>query len=224
LNLLSSEGRAMEKPAENPGNGCRNNGVLLWDLAGTLVPFDPVTGVPGPLPGSDEFLQELGQKFRMVVTTGESLDNARNMLSGYGLAGNFEKIFGDLFCPIGKPYGEILRKMDADPACSLSVGDRLRSDVASDTDQIVSLLINQGDDRVTAGLVDMVIRLLLRKAATFPEAFRKLCGEAAAADDLLGERAGGSITACWSVDMGFPCKLLIFDHPVLDGDRMIIQI
>lgn len=203
---------------------CPEGGFLFWDMAGTLIPFDPLTGAPGPLPGCDEFLPELGQHFRMLVTTGDEQGSARGLLSGFGLVNHFEKIFGDLFAPVGKPYGEILRHLGGRPGCSLAIGDRIRSDVASDTPEVVTLLINQNGDIANAGAVSMVIRHLLRLEGNFPAAFEALAGQWEADPGPVGERAGGHITRCWRGDMGFPCQLMRFSHPVLDGDRMIIQI
>ena len=214
----------MQNPAEIVDYECPDGGVLMWDMAGTLIPFDPVTGTPGPLPGCDEFLPELGRDFRQVVTTGDERDSARGLLSGFGLAGHFEEIYGDLFAPVGKPFGEILRHLGGSPCCSMAIGDRLRSDVASDTDGVVTLLINQNGDVATAGAVTLVLRSLLRKARDFPTAFDRLSQEWQAAPDLVGERSGGQITRASAGDLGFPCRLLRFEHPVLDGDRMIVQI
>ena len=214
----------MDQPTESVQSNCQDGGVLLWDMAGTLIPFDPVTGSAGPLPGCGEFLPELSQDFRLVVTTGDQREGARSLLSGFGLASHFEKIYGDLFAPVGKPYGEILRQMGGNPDCSLAIGDRLRTDVASDTPDVVTLLINQNGDTVSAGLVAMVIRSLRKESPTFPAAFELLCGKAEPDDSLLGDRAGGEITHYWKYNMGFPCKLLRFSHTVLNGDRMIILI
>lgn len=207
-------------------NGCPANRerVLLWDLAGTLIPFDRATGTMGALPGSRNILPELGRRFRQVVTTGEETKSARGLLTGFGLAGNFEQIFGDLFAPMGKPYGEILRHLKAEPACSLAIGDRLHSDVASDTPEVVTLLVNQDHDIVTAEVVAAVVDGMLGRAACFPEAFTVLCKEWAPDPTRPQELAGGRVTGAWCGELAVPCRLLVLDHPMLDGDRMIVQI
>ncbi len=210
--------------SETPRADCRDRAFLLWDMAGTLIPFDPVTGTPGALPGCDEFLPELGQDFRLVVTTGDQTDSARNLLGGFGLLCHFEKVFGDLFSPVGKPFGEILRQMGGKPSCSMAIGDRLGADIASDTPEVITLLINQGGDTVSAGLVALVIGKLRKLSPEFPEAFALLCQQSKPDDALLGKRGQGEVVKAWRGNLGFPCQLLLFQHPVLDGDRLIIQI
>ena len=196
----------------------------MWDMAGTLLPYNSVTGTTSPLPGCDDFLPELGQDYRMVVTTGDQKAGAQSLLSGFGLMGHFEKIFGDLFAPVGKPYGEILRNLGGRPACSVAIGDRLSTDVASDTSEVLTILINQGDETANAGAVAMAIRILRGKADTFPEAFDLVCQESQPDESLLGSRCGGEITHAWRCDKGLYCWMARFTHPVLDGDRMIIVI
>ena len=162
----------------DPSHGHQNPGpaqaFLLWDMAGTLIPFDPLTGAPGLLPEADQFLGELGESFRQVVTTGDMTASARNLLTGFGIGNHFERVFGDLFAPVGKPYGAILGQLQGDPSRSLAIGDRLRADIACDTDQVVTLLINQDGDTVTAGLVAHTIGRLRRLAGTFPQAWATL--------------------------------------------------
>lgn len=197
---------------------------LLWDMAGTLIPFNPVTGAPELLPEADQFLGELGEAFGQVVTTGDMTGNARSLLTGFGIGDHFQRVFGDLYCPVGKPYGAILAKLAGDPARSLAIGDRLRADIASDTDQVVTLLINQDGDTVTAGLVAHTIGLLRRRGGTFPEAFAAAWGEAEPDRQLAGDRAGGAISEGRRADLGFPLQLWRFSHEALDGERLIIQI
>ena len=54
-----------------------------------------------------------------------------------------EAVFGDLIYPVGKPYGEILRQLGGLADRSLAVCDRLRADIPADTDEVVTILINQ---------------------------------------------------------------------------------
>ena len=60
-----------------------NNKVIMWDMAGTLIPFDTVTGRPRALPGCDDFLPELARDYRMVCTTGDSTAGARGLLESF---------------------------------------------------------------------------------------------------------------------------------------------
>jgi hypothetical protein len=202
----------------------RQHAVLLWDMAGTLIPFDPYSGAPRALPECDEFLPELARDFRMVVTTGDGHDSARGLLAGFGLVNHFECIYGDLFSPVGKPYGEILRHLGGRPEWSLSIGDRMSADVASDTDQVVTLLINQGDDVATAGLVFLIISTLKRHAQDFPAAFVAWRETLEPAPEAMGPSYGGEIVEAHRTSKGLSCLLLTYRHPVLDGDRFIIQI
>ncbi len=212
----------------DPSHGHQNPGpaqaFLLWDMAGTLIPFDPLTGAPGLLPEADQFLGELGESFRQVVTTGDMTASARNLLTGFGIGNHFERVFGDLFAPVGKPYGAILGQLQGDPSRSLAIGDRLRADIACDTDQVVTLLINQDGDTVTAGLVAHTIGRLRRLAGTFPQAWATLWETAQPAEELAGPRAGGTIVEGRRADLGFPLQLWRFSHEALDGQRLIIQI
>lgn len=202
----------------------QGDAFICWDMAGTLIPFDPVTGTACSLPGADEFLPELAQNFRLVVTTGDATSNAKSLLSGFDLLNHFEMVLGDLFAPVGKPYGEILRHLGGDPLRSLAVGDRLRADVASDTPDVVTILVNQGDDTVSVGIVNHIILQLNRLGANYPDAFEALCEKSTPNAELVGDRAGGRISAAWDANLGFPLLLLRFSHPVLDSDRLVIQI
>lgn len=214
----------MHHPPDPSGCPGARDHVLLWDLAGTLIPFDRATGTMGALPGSRNILPELGRRFRQVVTTGEETESARGLLTGFGLADNFEQIFGGLFAPLGKPYGEILRHLKAKPASSLAIGDRLGSDLASDTPEVVTLLLNQDGDIATAEVVAAVVDGMLSRAACFPSAFSALCKEWAPDHELAQELMGGRVTGAWRGELAVPCLLLRFEHPMLDGDRMIVQI
>lgn len=208
--------------ADNPPS--RQSAVLLWDMAGTLIPFDPSSGMPRALPGCDEFLPELARDFRLVVTTGDQPESATSLLSSFGLARHFENIYGDLFAPVGKPFGEILRHLGARPEHSLAVGDRLTADVASDTPRVVTLLINQDGDCGSAGLVALVIKTLRRHAHDFPAGFTAWAAASELVPEGLESRGGGDVVDARQADAGFPCRLLTYRHPVLDGDRFVIQI
>jgi beta-phosphoglucomutase-like phosphatase (HAD superfamily) len=202
----------------------RQNSALLWDMAGTLIPFDPYSGSPRALPGCDEFLPELAKEFRQVVTTGDQHDSARSLLSGFGLAHHFEQIYGDLFAPVGKPFGEVLRHLGARPEQSLAIGDRLTADIASDHQGVVSILINQGKDTVSVGMISLIIKHLRKLGPDFPSAFSAWCEASEPVPEAIGPRSGGELVDVRQAVAGFTCRLMTFRHPVLDGDRFIIQI
>lgn len=197
--------------------------VLFWDMAGTLIPFDQTTGRPRALPGSEDFLPELARDFHMVCSTGDSPAGARGLLEAFEILPYLEDIYGDLNQPVGKPYKEILRQMDGQANRSLAVGDRLRADIASDTDEIVTILINQDGDLTSAGMVSYMIHLLNRQSADdYPTAFRHLTISAARDEASLGPRAGGRVVEAWRRNDGFDYRLWVFQHDALGGERLVM--
>lgn len=207
-----------------PSSTPAGNGVLLWDMAGTLLPYDPMTGRPGVLPGCDEYLPELCRDYRLYVTTGDSCGGARQLLADYEILGHFEDVYGDLFSPVGKPYGAILADVEGEPRRSLAVGDRLRADVPADTPDVVTVLINQ-DGRVhNCAMVAFVIHLLQRRAADFPEAFDVLLAGAQPDPGALGEAQGGEITTAGRRSDGLNYRLWLYRHQLLAEPRRIIVI
>ncbi len=205
-------------------NPCNSSGVLLWDMAGTLIPFDSLTGRVSTLPGSEEFLPEMGKDFRLVVTTGDETQNARNLLSGFGLLPFFEDVFGDLYTPLGKPYGTILKKIGGQAECSIAIGDRLRADLPSDTDLIVTILFNQNGEVVNAGMISFLLKILRKQGGTFPEAFHRLAENSDPAPELMGDLQGGRVIKAWNCHTGFDFSLMVYQHALLDGDRLVILI
>jgi len=176
------------------------------------------------MPGGEEFLPELGKNFRLFVTTGDETSSARNLLSGFGLLSNFEDVFGGLYTPLGKPYGSILRQIDGKPECSLAIGDRLRADLPSDTAQVVTVLINQNSEIISAGMISFLISILKKHGDTFPSAFQALTEKAEPAPELAGELQGGQVTSAWNCHTGFSFQMLEYQHPLLDGKRLLIVI
>jgi len=213
-------------PSEHsfPDNADNRTAVMLWDMAGTLIPFDTVTGRPLPLPGCDDFLPEMARHFRLVVTTGDGTASARGFLAGFEILPHLEHVFGDLGNPVGKPYGEILRKMGGAPERSLAIGDRLRADIPADTDQVVTILINQEGDIINAGMVSFMTHILRKQSDSFPEAFRLLAANAAPDPDPIGSAWGGEVTEAWRRNDGFDYRLLVYRHSALAGERLIIVI
>ena len=198
--------------------------VLFWDLAGTLLPWDQQSGRPSVLPGCDEYLPELRRDFRMYVTTGDSCGGARQFLKEFEILEHFENVYGDLMGPVGKPYGAILREVGGDPAGSLAVGDRLKSDVAADTPDVVTVLINQDGQTHNCATVAFLVRLLQRQDADFPAAFDALLAGAEPDPTALGEARGGAITAAARRDDGLSYRLWRFEHTLLDEPRRVVVI
>ncbi len=199
--------------------------IIMWDMAGTLIPFDPSTGRPRSLPGCEDFLPELAREFRMVCTTGDSTAGARGLLDNFDILPHLEAIFGDLNQPVGKPYREILRQLEGSAPHSVAVADRLRADIASDTDEVVTILINQDGQMNSAGMVSYMLHVLGRQAAAdYPTAFRHLTITAKIDKESIGDIAGGRITSAWRRNDGFDYRLWIYEHEALDGERMVMAL
>ena len=75
-------------------------GLLLWDMAGTLLFVDPGTGKPASLPGCDVYLPELARDFRHVVTTGDTAAEARHQLGAHEILPHLVRIYADLHEPV----------------------------------------------------------------------------------------------------------------------------
>lgn len=197
--------------------------ALLWDMAGTLVPYHPETGRPGVLPGCDEYLPELGQDFRLFVTTGDTSGSARSLLRGFELLDHFEAVYGDLFAAVGKPYGAILATVGAEPGLSLAVGDRLRADVPADTPDVVTVLINQDARIDNCGKIGFLIKRMLSRAESFPAAFDLLMDESEPDPECCeGPAQGGEIVTSRFSPGAVPCRLWLFRHPLLAEDRRVM--
>jgi FMN phosphatase YigB (HAD superfamily) len=199
--------------------------VIMWDMAGTLIPFDPATGRPRALPGCEDFLPELAREYRMVCTTGDSTAGARGLLDDFEILPHLEAIFGDLSQPIGKPYREILQQLKGSAPHSIAVADRLRADIPSDTDEVVTILINQDGELNNAGMVSYMLHILNRQSTDeYPTAFRHLTISATCDREAEGEIAGGRITSAWRRNDGFDYRLWVFEHEALAGERLIIAL
>ena len=209
-------------PEASPRNALGR--VLLWDLAGTLLVHDRITGRSGPLPGWEESLPGLARDFRMVVATGEGTESARSLLLDRGMLPYFEEVFGDLLTPGGKPHGEILRQLGGRPELSLVIGDRLRGDIPTDCDDLVTLLVNQSGEILNAGAVAAIVRALQNVAPTMPAAFRELAGLAEPDPEALGPHGGGMVTAAWRSKELFGARLWIFEPDRLESRRPVVLI
>ncbi len=201
----------------------RQRSVLMWDMAGTLIPFDPVSGKAQPMPGAADFLPELGREFRQVVTTGDETASARNLLREFELLDHFEEVFGDLFHPRGKPYGAILRTLGATADHSLAIGDRLGADLPADTGDLVTILINQDTDRVGAGMVAFCLHVLRKQnAPTFAAAFDSLLESAFPEPKREGPLGGGTVTRACLRNDGFDYRMWLYTPGGLPDPRRVI--
>jgi len=132
--------------------------VLFFDLAGTLELRLP-SGRWGLWPGADVLLTNLAKDHDLYLTTGDSPAGARGFLGETGLAQNFKGIHAALPGG-GKPFGAIAGELGVDPARCLAIGDNPVSDTAGDTDQVVTLLVDHGENLVTADRVGEVVQWL----------------------------------------------------------------
>lgn len=131
--------------------------------------------------------------------------------------------FLPIYQPVGKPYGRVIAELGAGTDRSLAVGDRLRADIGSDTDRVVSILVNQEERPVNAGMIAYMVHILRRQSATdFLTAFHHLTITAMPEPADIGPAAGGSIEAAWRRDDGFPYRLWLWTHPELVGQRAVI--
>lgn len=194
---------------------CKEVACLFWDLAGTLL---SLSGSPSSLPGCAEFLPRLARDFQLIVTTGEGTGSARDLLRRAELLDHFEEVCGGLMGhTAGKPYGEILERRGCRPECSLAIGDRLAADVAADTDQVVTVLINQGPQVANAGMVVFLIEIMRQQSSSFPEAFMRLT---ATAQPIPAPFA--AVEKAWSREDGLAYQLWLYRNHVLEGDRLVI--
>lgn len=215
----------MPRSAGNLQAPDRATSILMWDMAGTLVPYDPLSGKAGPLPGWTDFLPELDREFRQVVTTGDSTETARNVLQDLEMLPQFEEVFGNLSGPGGKPYGVILRHLGGRAQDSLVVGDTLPADLPADTDKLVTILINQNGQRHNAGKVAFLVHILRKQLApSFPEAFDRLVQGALRQPQPARGNPGPSwaLTEAFLRNDGFDYRLCLFTHPLLPGKRRVI--
>ena len=167
----------------------------------------------------------MNREFRQVVTTGDQTADARSLLHSFELLDHLEDVFGNLGQPIGKPHGAILERLGGNPAHSLVIGDRLGADVASDTDALVSILINQNSDLTGAGVVTFLIHILRKQCeGDFVRAFDALIAHAETMDYDNPPAGGGEITGAWKRDDGLGYRLWTWKHPLLDGMRRFILV
>jgi len=214
--------RIMPNPVARPENTQNRESCLFWDMAGTLLAFDPITGRPGTMPGCREYLPELGKDFRLYVTTGYSTGSARALLKDFGLIEFFDDIYGDLGMPVGKPYGEIMRRVGGAQESSLAIGDRLNSDICMDCNDLVTVLVNQSGEIVNVGMVMHLIKVLKKQSLSFCDAFDKISLNAEENPGAVGPARGGRITHAWNVGGGFPFQLWKYHHEILGNERRII--
>lgn len=214
--------RIMPNPIDPNENIKNTDSCLFWDMAGTLLAFDPISGRPGAMPGCREYLPELGKDFRLFVTTGDSTGSARALLKDFELVDFFEDIYGDLGMPIGKPYGEIMRRVGGKPESSLAIGDRLTSDICMDSEDLVTILVNQAGEVLNVGMVMHLIKILKKQSLPFGEAFDKIALTGEENKGAIGPARGGNITEAWTINGGFPFQLWNYHHHILGSNRKVI--
>ncbi len=191
--------------------------LLLWDMAGTLLAYD--RGSIALLPGIERQLRELRGNYRLFVTTGDYADSARQWLAETGLLPCFDEVFGDLYLPVGKPYGRVVAAGNADPRHCLAIGDRLPGDLPGDTAEIVTILINQTGFTTDAADVTTLIEELRGAGESFLDGFCDLYAAAEAAGD-----AGNGSTADHRLGSVGKLRYLIgwYEHEQFEAPRPLI--
>ena len=190
------------------------HGIIFWDMAGTLLARDRRSGKLLTMPGCRKALTELGRDFTLCVTTGDSAAGARLLLQQAGLLGHFAEVLGGLWAPAGKPYGEILAERDVQPDKCLAIGDRLDADLPSDTDRLVTVLVNQDGFDLHADTIVALVRLLGDQGGGFLPGFDRLFEEA---EPVAGAEPARRL---WSADLQF--ELMRLRHPALSRVRPVV--
>ncbi|HOX26940.1 MAG TPA: hypothetical protein PLL30_14105 [Candidatus Krumholzibacteria bacterium] len=176
--------------------------LLFFDLAGTLEVRDPVTGRWGAWPGVAASLADLAVDHDLHLTTGDGTDEAAGTLEEYGLGRHFRRVHGDLR-GAGKPFGALAAALGRAPAHCLAVGDNPFSDTASDTDEVVSVLLEHSRTLVEPTRVVALVREL-GVSGSFLAGFLAAADRAGASEDpvarlqdLAPTRLGGGGRLGW---------------------------
>ena len=114
--------------------------------------------------------------------------------------------------------------MGCAPDQSLAIGDRLRSDLPADTPDVVLFLVNQRDEIINTGMIHFLVGKLRELGATFPAAFHALAATGEEDPELVGELMGGRVAQAWRVKAGLRLRLFEYQHSLLDGGRLVIEI
>jgi putative hydrolase of the HAD superfamily len=120
--------------------GLRACGVDSDDLARELdARFERERAATNPfIPGAEQALEELGDRFRLAIVTNGIPDVQREKLIRSGLTGQFDVIVISGELGVGKPdpriYQETLRQLGHAAGACVMVGDNVRRDVAGAQD------------------------------------------------------------------------------------------
>jgi hypothetical protein len=197
--------------------------ILFWDMAGTLLSRDRRSGDLVALPGANEVLPRLRRDYALHVTTMDWTASARQLLRDAGLLEHFHGVHGDLAAPAGKPYGALAAELGARPERCLAVGDSLRGDLPSDSDRVVTVLVNQESFGLHAAAIELLLAQLRRAGPTLHDGFMRLHEgtEPVLTPDLLG---GPDALLRRRRDDGLEYYLTLCPHPALDGQRPLVVI
>jgi hypothetical protein len=189
-------------------------GIVFWDMAGTLLSRDHSTGKIRSLPGSGEALSHLSRHYTLCLTTSDITEHARDLLQDVELLQYFSGIYGNFAERVGKPYGTAAMARGVAPENCLAIGDYLRSDVPADSDRLVTVLINQQDFTLHAGMIVALTELLEAHGENPYLAFCNLLEKATPVPD--------SEPPCWHRTDDFDYYLTWYRHGALEGSRPVI--
>lgn len=189
-------------------------GILFWDMAGTLLGRDIVTGRIRALPGSDEALALLSDRYIHHLTTSDITEHARALLQDVGLLQSFSGVHGNFARRTGKSYGAIAADLGVPPECCLAIGDYLPGDLPADTERLVTVLVNQRDFTLHASVIVALADLLATHGADNFTAFENLLAGA--------EHMTGADLPLWRREDDFEYFLTWYEHTTLNGRRPLI--
>jgi hypothetical protein len=159
-------------------DGSAAQGIIFWDMAGTLLSRSRITGELCALPGSPAVLDRLRQDWTLLLTTSDFTESARSLLRSLDLIQYFQEIHGGIATPGGKPYGALAAAHGVPAERCLAVGDDVYFDLPADTESIVTILINQRSFTLHAETIEWLVRLLTENGALPCDRFVKMMADA----------------------------------------------
>ncbi len=204
-----------------PNTPDSRTGVILWDMAGTLLSSEEGTNKLCAMPGCEGALGALHQDHTLIVATGDFAASARLMLREVGLLEYFADIYGTLWAPVGKPYGEILTEWDVPQERCLAIGDRLNFDIPADCSRLVTVVVNQNGFTLHGDAIVELVRVLAANGEDYYSAFQNLMAKAESHPATDGSGAG-SHPRRWRDRDGLDFELTWHRHAALPEERPVI--
>jgi len=157
-----------------PDNRVTPEGLLFWDMAGTLVTRDRAKGHIVSLPGFTAAMTSLQPRYACHLTTSYETEHARDLLRELDLLPCFQGVHGQCNTGRGKPYGRLAGELHVPPESCLALGDNLSSDLPADSDRVVTVLINQEGFTLHAAVIAALVELLETRGENLLTGFEAL--------------------------------------------------